>query len=113
MLNVNYNERLGWIKAIDFVGDEHRYDICGCNALAAIMEFYTDEKDGADYVNLISFFADEEHLKRLLGLSKGDKENHIEHWGFREIHLSLDWKFTPKFVQLLAKSKTHTTIELY
>lgn len=110
MLRVDYTKRMGeWIiKGGD--GEEYKQTLCGCNGLCAMMHFYTDDK-GVDMVQLCSFFADEEHAKNCLGLSKGT--TNIYEDCLVRVRLNTAYKESRKLAAMLVKAFDAITIELY
>ena len=68
-------------------------------------------EDSENY-NLVWFAADENHLKNMLGLTKG-YENIMKNWGITELELNTEYKETVKIVNLMAKAKMKITIKLY
>ena len=71
---------------------------------------YENEED--ETYQLVWFAADENHMKNMLGLTKG-YENVIEKWGIKELELNTEYKETVKIVNLMAKAKMKITIKLY
>ena len=68
------------------------------------------ESDKDDTYQLAWFFANKDHAKNCLGLTKGYDNIQID-WDTFELDTS--YKETEQFVQLLAKAKEKVTIKLY
>lgn len=62
--------------------------------------------------SLAWFFADEGHMKNMLGLAKGH-DNIMEDWGIKKIRLDTRYKNVPKIVSAFARAKMEIEIELY
>ena len=63
MLTVDYKKTLGEIKYIQASDNKvYTIHIHGCNALCAFIYHYKDES-GTKMAQLVSFFADEQHVK--------------------------------------------------
>lgn len=116
-LNWNWSDKCGTLEAVVDVrdGDEwvkkpHTFNLYQGNALLIVL----DEKE--EEYTLYSFFADEYHLKNLLGMNKKDgyTENHLADWGWKKIRINTR-KHTKveKLVGLLLKGLPDLTIELY
>lgn len=65
-----------------------------------------------DTYSLMWFAADKNHMKNMLGLSKGFT-NIVEDWGITELRLNTEYKETAEMITLLAKAKMEITIKLY
>lgn len=61
---------------------------------------------------LVYFAADKEHLKNMLGLTKG-YDNMIKDWGIKTIKLNLEYKTVPELVSLLLKAGLELEIITY
>lgn len=59
------------------------------------------------------FFADEEHMKNMLGLTKGYEGNDMASFGIKRIRLNTNYKSVQKIVSCIAKAKWNIEIELY
>ena len=76
-----------------------------------------DEQE--DKYSLVSFFADDYHLKNLLGLNKkqGYTENHISGWGWKKMTINTKkyncQKYLLKMIDLLLQGVPELKIELY
>lgn len=126
-LNWNWSDKVGTLEAIvdvregeEWVKKPHTFNLYQGNALLiAIDEF---KEDGVEKYNLYTFFADEYHLKNLLGMNKKDgyTENHLADWGWKKIRINTK-KWYPKgfgvklskLVGLLIDGLPDLTIELY
>ena len=65
-----------------------------------------------DTYNLCWFFADERHMRAILGLTKGD-DNIMKDWGIKRLRLDTRYKSVPEIVSTFAKAKMEIEIELY
>ena len=68
---------------------------------------------------MISFFADEYHLKNMLGMNKkeGFTENHVKNWGWKKLRINTKkydcHKKLMKMLDLLIQGVPELKIELY
>lgn len=82
------------------------------NGNAFIIALYEWEKEGKELYQLMWFFADEEHAKNCMGLSK-DYEGCWKDFQIKKIELDVTKKETEKFLKLLCKAKAEIEITLY
>lgn len=82
-------------------------DLYQGNALTIAIYKYAD-----DTYTLAWFFADEGHMKNMLGLSKG-YDNAMKNLGIEKIRLDVRYKSVPKIISAFAKAKMEIEIELY
>lgn len=75
--------------------------------MIAIHEF---EQDGKELYSLAWFFADKDHCKNCLGLTKG--YTGIE-FDWQSFELDTKYKETEQFITMLAKAKQKVSITLY
>lgn len=111
-LNWNWSDKVGELITSDRDGNTYAHSIYSGNAWMIMVDEWIDEKTGANMYNFHNFIADETHLKNCLGLTKGYK-NVIKDWGWQELHLSVDYKHTPKIVTAIARARLPITIKLY
>lgn len=90
-LNWKWKDKIGYIKVENSDSGKFSINLYDGNALMiAITEWKEEEKD---MYSLYSFFCDEEHAKKCLGLMKnGDGEYNYIMIGIKEIHLKADMK---------------------
>lgn len=70
-----------------------------------------NEHDNGTY-SLSWFFADEYHMKNILGLAE-DHINIMKDWGIKKIRFDTRYKSVPKIVSAFARAKMEIEIELY
>lgn len=66
MLRWYYKQRIGDIYARCGDGKVRRCNIFGGNCLCVVTQWYKDEKTGKTMERLLSFFADEQHIKNII-----------------------------------------------
>lgn len=102
-LNWNWSDKMGSIT----FDNGHTMNLYQGNALMiGIWEFEDDT------YTLGWYAADREHLKNMLGLTKG-YNNCIEDMGFKIIRLDTRYKAVPQILNDFAKAKIKVTFELY
>lgn len=93
--------------------EEYTISLYKGNAFLIFIHEY--KEDGKDMYNMFSFFVDEAHAKRMLGLDK-DGENAFN-TGFnilKKVRINKDkYPYTKKLVDMLIKAFDEITIELY
>lgn len=103
----------------EWIPKEFTVNLYEGNAFMIMLYEWTDEKTGDEKYNMYSFFVDEDHAKRCLGLKKnGDGElNNIFEGGldtFTKIRInkakSRNWK---KIVPMFAQAFNNMVIEVY
>lgn len=106
-LNWNFKtDKIGtWKEERELYNGEIRsyeFNIYDGNALAIVINEWNE--NGKDLYELVTFFADKEHMKNCLGLTKGHNENIFSD---RKIQIELyqEYRHTPFMVQQLAKAK--------
>lgn len=77
------------------------------NALVIAVCEYED-----DTYQLAWFACDENHMKNMLGLTKG-YDNDFRYFGITKLRLNVSYPNTSKLVTLIAKAKMPINIELY
>lgn len=82
-------------------------NLYGGNALVIAVCEYEDNT-----YQLAWFASDESHMKNMLGLTK-DYENVFAGFGICKMRLNINHPKTAKLAQLIVKSKTKITLELY
>lgn len=102
-LNWEWNDKMGECT----YANGAQCNIYGGNALAIAVAEYEDNT-----YQLAWFASDEAHMKNMLGLTKG-YDNCFKGFGICKIRLDVNHPKSAKLAQLIAKSKTTLTLELY
>ena len=66
MLRWYYKHRIGDVYARCTDGKVRKCNIFGGNCLCVFTQFFKDEKTGKDMEQMLNFFLDENHLKRVM-----------------------------------------------
>lgn len=107
MIRWSWEEKVGEVTAINHDGKEYKLSLYQGNAYMVFIY----EKD--DYYHVHCFWVDEEHMKNMLGITKGHKENcHLDivKWSLSRSKC----KYFDKITRALLKAKWATfTLELY
>lgn len=103
-----------WTDKMGTVTDERGYtsNLYRGNCFMIAVNEFKDER-GVDVYSLAWFFADETHLKKCFGLTKGYEENHPNDYHWQKFELNTEYKETAKFIQYLAKAKANVEIKLF
>ncbi len=113
-LNWNFNtDKIGTWKETHKMRDgserEFLYNIYSGNALAIMVAEWNE--NGKDLYQLVNFFADKDHMKNCLGLTKGYEGNIFQDTKL-EIELYAEYRYTPFMVQQLAKANFDHPIKI-
>ena len=103
MLNWNWNDKIGDC----YYENGSTATLYKGNAFVIALHEYPDNT-----YQMAWFACDEEHMKNMLGLSKG-YDNVFESFGIKKMCLNVNHRGTAKLVSLISKSKTPITIELF
>lgn len=98
----NWKDKIGEV----IYKDGTKHSLYQGNALLIAL---SEHKNGT--YTLAWFFADENHMKNMLGLTKDYKDNSMT--DCKRIRLDVRYKSTPKIVSTFARAKMEIEIELY
>jgi len=104
MLRWDFTKRIGYCDVEDLKGKKSRFNLYEGNAFM-IMLWENDEK-----YELITFWADEQHAKNCLGLSKG-YDNVYTTWKEMTFWLDGNYEVVYKIAKILKKANIHFTID--
>lgn len=114
-LNWDWNKKIGEAVIYNYDGD-YTYSLYQGNAFLIILWEYKDE-NGKDMWQMSNFFADKEHAKNCLGLSKDYEGENIYNTGYyklKKIRINkAKYKYTKDLVDMLIKAFDEIEIELY
>lgn len=82
---------------------------------AFLIMIYEYQEDGKDMYRMHNFFADKQHAKNCLGLSKGHNENifNQDAYQIRKIHINADkYSYTKDLVDMLLKAFDNIEIRI-
>ena len=114
MLIWSFDKKIGTVDIFNY--DEVRtYQLYQGNAFLIILWEYTDD-DGKEKYSVHGFFADKDHAKNCLGLSKDYTENtyNTNYEQIRKIRINkAKYKYTKELVDMLVKAFDNIEIEIY
>lgn len=105
-INWNWKDKIGEL-VIDNYGKEYTINVYECNGLAVFIHEW--EENEIEKYELYGFFADENHMKNCLGLTKGYENMYAN--TFKKITLK-QCKTTIKLLQAFVKAKWENDIEI-
>lgn len=112
-LQWRWEEKVGTIDIFNY--DEVRtYQLYQGNAFLIMLWEY--EEDGIEKYSMHNFFADKEHAKNMLGLSKGYTDNAMnwDKYYIKKIRLNkAKYRYTKDLVDMLIKAFDNIEIEIY
>lgn len=104
----NFKDKMGEMT-MERKGKKYQINIYKGNCLAVFLSEYQNEK-GEDMYSLYSFFADEQHLKRMI-------KNKIDMFGDKMLKIKLNFKYkeAQKIITIAGEnwSKNGTKINIY
>ena len=118
-LHWNWSDKVGEMTyRLNRIGTEGKVSLYEGNAFLIMLFEYKDEYSGADMYNLYSFWADEEHMKNMLGLNP--KKGYGKNEYVSEDQSVIAFRFNKakcrhlnKIVPALVKAFDNITIEIY
>ena len=111
-LNWYWDDKVGEAEVFNY-DKVVTYNLYQGNAFLIFIYEYKDE-DGKDMYSLASFFADEAHAKRCLGLAKDcDNIFNTTYSKLLKVRINKKYSYTKKLVDMLIKAFDNITIELY
>ena len=111
-LNWYWDDKVGEAEVFNY-DKVVTYNLYQGNAFLIFIYEYKDE-DGKDMYSLASFFADETHAKRCLGLAKDcDNIFNTTYSKLLKVRINKKYSYTKKLVDMLIKAFDNITIELY
>lgn len=105
-INWQWNDKMGTCTYTN----GYKSNLYRGNAFVIAVNEWTDES-GKELYSLAWFAADEQHMKNMLGLTKGYDECWSS-FGICELELNVNYKETAKLVALLAKAKIEVAVKL-
>lgn len=109
-LNWRWDDKLGTVTCTKTNGSEYTLSLYAGNALAiAVAEF---KEDGKDMYQVVWFFCDADHAKRMLGLTRGYKENNFDNGSKMKFVLDKGRKDARDLAKLLVSAKWENGISV-
>lgn len=114
MLTWEWSEKCGeWTESMQIDGEEKEYTYSLYTGNAYLIVLYEFEEDGKNYHCLHTFWTDETHMKRCLGIDSKYKSENI-HTELKKIRLSkTKCRYINKIVPALVKAFDSIDIEIY
>ena len=112
-LHWDWKEKAGQVTVVDHLGKEYTANWCEGNGLMIVLNEW--EENGETYWSMGWFFADIEHAKNCLGITKGKKNMWTED-GMKITKLTINRKYSTqwkKLVDVMTKGFPEIDITLY
>lgn len=106
-LNWKWENKIG---EVTMKGSHGEYTLTLYTGNADIIWLYEYEEDGKNMYSLFSFWDDETHAKKCLGLTKGFDNNTS---GMIKFRINKAFPKALKYIELVAKAFNDITIEIY
>lgn len=125
MLTWDWNKRIGTLTVKGLFQDKETKEIVSRpvdidlyegNAYLIGIQEYTDEKTGEDMYTMYTFFSDNIHAKRCLGIDKKDKSSYGDNLykdKWLKISLSKKYRYLKEFTGYLVDAFDNLEIEIY